>query len=77
VGAVKNNQRGVGWFGEGTCKNDDAAVVSFAGQAQVFGAKRRATSNEIVYYFVEKGKVWHRFCGEAFQMPGWFVNGDS
>src|SRR6202011_4930857 len=57
VGAVKNNQGRVGWFDECPGKNNVAAVVSFTGQAQVFGAKRYAAGDKIVYYVVEQCKV--------------------
>jgi hypothetical protein len=71
---VKNNQGGVGGFSKGAGKNDFAPIMRFAGQAQVFGAKRRTASNKIVYYLVEQGKVWHRTNGEFFQKAGQFVN---
>jgi len=70
VGATKNNQGRVGGFGECSGKDNVAPVVSFGGQAQVFGAKRCAAGDEIVYYVVEQCKVWHRTRGEAFQMRG-------
>jgi hypothetical protein len=70
VGTVKNNQGGVGGFSKGAGKNNFAATMSFAGQAQVIGAKGRTASDEIVYYLVEQGKVWHRTSGEFFQKPG-------
>jgi hypothetical protein len=70
VAAVKNNQSGVGGFGKGDGKNNFAAIISFAGQAQVFDAKGRTASDKIVCYLVEQGKVWHRTSGEFFQMAG-------
>ena len=50
-------------------KTNFAAIISFAGQAQVIGAKRRTASDKIVYHLVEQGKVWHRTSAEFFQKP--------
>src|SRR5207248_9481635 len=60
VRGMKNNQSAVGGLGKRAGKKDFTALARLGGQAQVFAAERRATSDKVIDDFVKQGVVVHR-----------------
>ena len=57
---LENEQGAVDGFGERAGQNELAAFAGFAGEAQVFFAKRNAARDHVVDQFVEQSVVIHR-----------------